>query len=1695
MNPPPSASRHPSDPAVGERERRRDLVIASYLEAVRSGRPTDRSNLLAIHADLADDLLSFFADEDRLKALAGRLLPRDNPDDSPHLAFASGTDFGEYELIEEIASGGMGVVFKARQKKLDRIVALKTIRPAALRPGADAIQRFRIEAEAVARLDHPHIVPIYEMGDLGGFPFLCLKLIVGHDLEWHVSRLVDDPRAIARLMNKVARAIHYAHLRGVLHRDLKPSNILLDDEDEPHVTDFGLAKCIENESGLTHTGLILGTPSYMAPEQVSGLRGEITTAADVYGLGAVLYKLLSGRPPFQADSVYETLRQVREQEPVPPGARGRRVDRDLEAICLKSLDKDPRRRYPSAESLAADLERWLSGEPITARPIGPAERAWRWCRQNPVVAGLSTAVAGLLLTVAIVASVAAVRQKTLAEHERDARLLADDRAEEIRWRLVRMNVDNGVRLMDQGDYAGALPWFAEALLLDGKDPRAAWSHRLRLATLLNQAPVLVGALGHARTINWATFDRSGRRIATGSADGTARIWDAATGALISPALAHDGPVNWVEFQGDGARLLTASDDETIRIWDADDGRPDGAQKLVHGSPVRLARFSPDGRWIASAGFNGTVRIWDARKGTTSGTPLRSGNELFCLEFSPDGQILAAGSSDGTVRLWRLAAESVRSLGKLSHRGAIRGIAFSPDGHRLVTASQDGTAQVWDAHSRTTIGAPLPHGRWVFHAEFSPDGGRVVTASHDGTARVWDARTGRPITPLAGPMGHSVGVRHASFSPDGGRIATAGYDGTARVWDAATGEPLSPPLYHGSMLIRARFSADGSRVLTVGSDPTARLWNLSTLGSSAIIVELAAGANHVAFHPGGQSFATASTDGTARVWDGITGQPVTPPLVHRRGVTRLAFTKDGSRLATGCEDGTARIWNARTGEPASPALAHEGAVRCLRFSPDGSRLATASADHKARVWDVATGRASTPSLPHDHEVLDLAFSADGRMLATASQDRTARLWDARTGSPLIPPIRHDAPVASVAFHPDRPLLLTACSDASFAERQAQQWDLATGRPEGPPLKHGDGVLGASYSPDGRTIATASEDRTARLWDSSTGRPLTPPLRHQHQVLMLEFSPDGRMLATCGLDGSARLWDVATGEPLSPPLTHQGQIRVGCVSFRPDGRALATAGQDGTVRIWDLSPVDRPALTLSREAQVRAGRRIDPTAGQVTLDADDLSTAWEHLMKDRPSSRSTPPAPGIQAAWHRREARRLESKRQGGSAAWHLSRLAELEPNDRAIPARLAAAYEISADWENVEATAARAIAANARDVDSRIRRGWSQIHLGRPVEAAADFRAALDQEAESAPIRVGLFVALAELERTTDANRIWSSLINDDDETRVDRWNSMSAHLTRLTENRSECWWFWRARGQVRKRLVHPDQAEADFGEAIHLNPKDGWSYLGRGLVRKSRGSIEPALSDLSRSVELEPNVSTAWGHRGELNGLQGRWNQAASDFARWYALGGDPLPVPLYFHALLRLYANDPPGYRRACMTMWERFRTTSDPFAAALLAHACSLAPDCGVNPDRVLEFAQKATRDKPKDSWTLFTLASALRRANQPELALAKLEEAMKVDPNWPGTPLIAALRELTTQALTAHSGIQTHPDGRPQGNLESPMSSSQLQARIKKLNAAWQYQVEANLLGRELDTIRSAETGDVILDTVSDPDKGEPPFDTPR
>ncbi len=497
--------------------------------------------------------------------------------------------FGDYELLKVLGEGGMGIVYKARQISLNRPVALKMIKASRF-PSSDEVRRFQNEAEAVARLDHPNIVPIFEVGRFEDQHYFSMKLIAGESLDKGLKDYVADPRRAARLMVATSDAILHAHQRGILHRDLKPANILVDSTGQPHVSDFGLAKRIDGDSELTCSGAIVGTPAYMAPEQASGKRGAVTTSTDVYGLGAILFALLTGRAPFGGPTVLDVLEQVRGRIPDSPRKLNPRVPPDLDVVCLKCLEKDPRRRYASADGFAQDIKRWLAGEPIAARPVGSAARLWMWCRRNPVVAWAATLVSAALVGVAVLAVLyASVLEKSLANSN---------------LRLAALHFQRGQVAFEKGRTGEGLIWMIETWrsAVAAGDPGwqhtaranlAAWqSHNVEIKAVFS--PISDGG------VRAVAFRPDGKAVLTGG-DGTrARLWvlrerqrgDNASSAPFGPTLAHEGAVLAVAFSRNSKTAITGSDDNTARLWDAATARPIG-QPLAHWGAVATCGIQPE----------------------------------------------------------------------------------------------------------------------------------------------------------------------------------------------------------------------------------------------------------------------------------------------------------------------------------------------------------------------------------------------------------------------------------------------------------------------------------------------------------------------------------------------------------------------------------------------------------------------------------------------------------------------------------------------------------------------------------------------------------------------------------------------------------------------------------------------------------------------------------------------------------------------------------------------------------------------------------------------------------------------------------------------------------------------------------------------------------------------------------------------
>jgi WD40 repeat protein len=1145
-----------------DREERLKEVLVACLEAIDAGQPLDAEEWLACYPEFADELARLIDGQLHL----GRLIapaaatprqaddhdddatpsprwrgPGVNPGDGRTRAVAAGRTqiFGNYELLRELGHGGMGTVYEARQPSLQRTVALKMLRTGWVLSSAD-LQRFKAEAEAVAALDHRHIVPIYEVGELEGQAYFTMKLVSGGSLDHHLRQFSADGRASARLLVRVARAVHHAHQRGLLHRDLKPSNILVSPpapgenqvepgDFEPYVTDFGLAKrlaspgpassapaspgCQRGVSDLTQSGAIVGTPGYMAPEQATGRKGSATTAADIYSLGAVLYALLTERAPFTGDTPLQILAQVTDREPAAPSKTNPRVHRDLEAICLKCLDKEPRRRYPSAEALAEDLERWLNGEPIQAHLVGRVVRLGLWCRRNPalaIVGGLAGAAVLGLLAFAIgfaLQQAGAAREIRQAQNKTLEALRQEKRTSSDRSR------DLGLTLCEQGEVASGMLWLARAL---------------------QTAPEETGDAAHAIRLNLAAWRPRLRTLRA---------------ILPNRNLATEDPtITDLAYSPDGATIAGLSAKTGIvLLWDTATGRLRG-EPLRHGEMKTVMAFHPDGSLITGC-YDHRIRFWDVSTGELLREPVDTNKVIGSLAISRDGRRLSTQQGDGTeIGVWDIGPG--RSLSLKEKVSLVEKVsALSHNYAFFVTWNDDSTRiQVFATATGQPVGPSMVDLGGIRSAVLSPDGKTVVSTGKMGGALAWDAATGKRRFDLS----HPGPVNRVVFSPNGQTILTAGADSTGRLWDAATGRPLGSPIHLPTSVWGAAFGPEDAITFATsgGKGQSVLVWDTVLNGDR--ILQTPHPISTICFTPDGRTLLTGGArvknlldvawqfalnprktaplfECEARFWDAATNAPRRNPLVHSQPILSAAFSPDGAQCLIGsahweAPDGEASLWESATGRKiSSPALGKNVGVVAVAFSLDGRSYLTGGQDGQAHVWDAATGKCLR-TFTHQTTVRGVAYKPpDGRSILTGSDDGTAQLWDAETGEKLGEPLRHPAPVSSVVFSPDGNYLLTGCQD-----NKARLWDV-----EDPKvlrsLVHRGWVLAVAFSPDGNLILTGSTDGTARLWDRATGLPVGPPVQHEkapipgaelNWVPAVTFSPDGRTSVTGGLDQKAR-----------------------------------------------------------------------------------------------------------------------------------------------------------------------------------------------------------------------------------------------------------------------------------------------------------------------------------------------------------------------------------------------------------------------------------------------------------------------------------------------------------------------------------------------------------------------------------------------
>jgi WD40 repeat protein len=992
--------------------------------------------------------------------------------------------FGDYELLGEIARGGMGIVFRARQVSLNRPVALKTVVGGALASPL-SVQRFHAEAEAAANLAHPNIVPIYEIGEHDGQHYFSMRLLEGGSLEQKISdhalpapgrgaaalsrtAIAAKQAHIGRLMATVARAVHHAHQRGVLHRDLKPANILLDAAGDPQVTDFGIAKLLARDGTSTLSLTVLGTPGYMAPEQAAG-GTQLTTAADVFGLGAILYRLLTSHAPFEAATPMATLQQVIERDPAAPRSCNASIDRDLETICLKCLNKDPQRRYPSAEALAEDLERWLAGVPVTARPVTRAERTWRWCRRKPLLAALWFGLAATILAGFIVSN---------AQWRR-----AERNAVTLRENLYAADMGVAFHAWDAGNIARTRELLARHVPKAGEPDLRTFEWRY-LWGVARPRELLTIRSDSAQIWGSATSP-DGRLLATGGGDGRIQLWSLPSGGLAATLQAPDARniVYGVAFSPDGRLLATTANSPVVHLWDVEGRRLLATLGKQKGNVLWVA-FSHDGKTLASvAGWPyaldtpAEVTLWDVASHRKLAALVGHTSSSCRPDFSPDDRLLATPHGNGTILLWDLGSRTI--VGTLAgHQGLVISVRFSPDGQLVASSGIDGTVRLWRVPSRRAVVTLGSHQGAVYSIAFSPDGTRLISGGLDHTARLWDIQRRSAVTTF---RGHLSRIFSVSYAPDGKTVVTASLDGTARTWDATA--PADTGIFdrHSGAIAYLRFSPDGrllARSALWSSQVT--LWDARSWKKLAVIPHANAG-----FSTKGALLATTSPPDVLAFWDVSQGVPTPrmtvalPSILPTPPALAPVFSPDGGLVAVGYGPPSAAvgIWDVEG--RASVARLEPGAERvrpgAYAFSPDGRSLAIGYEGGRVHLWNAATWVQSGVLDGHSGRIEAVAFSPDGRFLATGSEDTTVRLWSTSPGSdPVV--FRGDAgAVHSIAFSPEGHTLAVGSADGVV-----KFWNIRALREVATLKAHGTMVSSLAFAPDGRTLATVSADETMRLW---------------------------------------------------------------------------------------------------------------------------------------------------------------------------------------------------------------------------------------------------------------------------------------------------------------------------------------------------------------------------------------------------------------------------------------------------------------------------------------------------------------------------------------------------------------------------------------------------------------------------------------
>jgi len=1013
------------------------------------------------------------------------------------LRIKAGMMIGDFRVLSILGRGGMGEVWEAEQVSLSRQVALKLLLPD--RVDKRGLDFFAREARAGGRLSHPGIVPIHGTGENDGLHWIAMELVDGAcDLRRSLDRAREEGelpngyhKQVAKFVAEAADALEAAHNEGVIHRDLKPGNILVTPEDRPKISDFGLAKLLD-ENSISQAGEMVGTCCYMSPEQVAAKRAGLDHRTDIFSLGVVLYEMLTLIRPFDGDTTEQVAHKILVVDPPPASSVRSKVPQDLAVIRGKAMEKDRDRRYRTMAEFAADLRRHLSDHPILAKPPSVLQRGSKWIRRNPTrsTVGAITAVAFVTISKLLLDNVEAndhlANALGFTKVERDRAVAAEQETARQRDRAqiaaYSASIYSASATLEIGNHAEArrqLETCPESM----RDWE--WAH---LELSLDQS--MRSLRGHQGTVYSPAWDISGSRIASGSRDKTVRIWDAQSGTCLQVLKGHGGQVYSTTWSPSGIYIASGSGDRTLRIWDARSGQNIRTLR-GHTAGIRSVAWHSKGEQLVSGSEDTQLRFWDFKSGECRKTIAAHQGPITCLACDLQDTRVASGSWDKTIRIWDLkSGQLLRTLrapkATEPEDTTVTSVCWNPAGTRIASGAWDKKIRIWDLESGEVVltldaeAADKKLGSSVSSVAWNRSGTRIVSGAGDNTLRIWDADSGQLMQVL---RGHEGDVHSAAWNHDGSRIVSSSSDETLRVWASESGDSVHTLTGHETEVRSVSWNSDGTRIASGSEDHAVRIWDARTGANQLTLEGHKNSATSTSWHPDGTRLASGSWDGTIRIWNTQSGEALGVIKGNGERITSIAWNPTGACIAAGLEDNTLRIWNPDNEQQVWILRGHRDLVGPLAWNPSGTRIASGSEDWTVRVWDLETGETLMTLSGHNGAVRSVAWNHRGTQIASASWDATIRIWDAKTGQSLACFKGHQGAVNCLAWNPADTRLASGSNDHTL-----RIWDTATGESMKTLVGHEQRVHTVAWNPSGSRIVSGAGDRTIKIWETKLSEAL-------------------------------------------------------------------------------------------------------------------------------------------------------------------------------------------------------------------------------------------------------------------------------------------------------------------------------------------------------------------------------------------------------------------------------------------------------------------------------------------------------------------------------------------------------------------------------------------------------------------------------